>query len=269
MKKQVRVGLVVEGNATTSPVLRLPCLMNELGPIKSAGLQVARRISNFMRAGYAVSEYQDLACAPLILLRLPDAETPRIVDELCESGLPFSDTAFVLCESWLTTDVLIPLRRKGAQIASLMSIGPLSQNCFVLEGDLAAVRRTKRLLSHCETRVIELRPGTKPLYFAANLLSTALTIPLFQLAHQTLRESGVAGNDLAMLTNEWADLLQDRVRKGGRGTWGGPLAECSEDVANEHFRQVALQDPELAATLQEWLNLARRQMAKRTKSQTA
>jgi predicted short-subunit dehydrogenase-like oxidoreductase (DUF2520 family) len=203
------------------------------------------------------------------LLRLPDSQTPHIVAELCETSLPFSQMSFVLCESWLTTDILIPLRRRGAKIASLVTVGPLSQNCFVVEGDLAAVRRTKRLLSHGETRVIELRPGTKSLYFAANLLSTALTIPLFQLAQQALRESGVSGNDLAVLTNEWADLLQNRVRKGGRGAWGGPLAECSDDVANEHFRQLGVHNPDLASTLEDWLSLARRQMSKRVKSQTA
>jgi hypothetical protein len=269
MKKQMRVGLVVEGNATSSPLLRLASLRDELGPVKSVGLQLARRISNFLRAGYAVAEYQELDCAQLILLRLPDAQTPRIVAELCETGLPFSEMSFVLCESWLTTDVLIPLRRQGAQIASLVNVGPLAQNSFVVEGDLAAVRRTKRLLTRGEARVIELRPGTKALYFAANLLCTAIPIPVFQLAQQALRESGVSGNELAMLTSEWAELLQDRARKGSRATWGGPLAECSDSVAHEHFRQIAVQNPDLAATLQEWLSLAKRQVGKRAKGQSA
>jgi hypothetical protein len=265
MKKQMRVGLVVEGNATTSSVLRLTSLKDELGPIKSVGLQVARRISNFLRAGYAVTDYQELDCAQLILLRLRDAQTPRIVAELCETGLPFNEMSFVLCESWMSADVLIPLRRQGAQIASLVNAGSLSQNLFVVEGDLVAVRRAKRLLTRDPARVIELRPGAKPLYFAANLLSTAIPIPLFQLAQQALREGGVSGNDLGMLTGEWLDLLQSRVTKGGRGTWGGPLAECSEAVANEHFRQLAVQDSDLAAVVHDWLVLARRQMSKRAK----
>jgi hypothetical protein len=268
MKKQMRVGLVVEGNATASPILRLTSLIDELGPVKSVGLQVARRISNFLRAGYAVTDYQDLDCAQLVLLRLPDSQTPRIVAELCETGLPFNEMSFVLCETWLTTDVLAPLRRRGAQIASLVNVGGASQNCFVVEGDLTAIRRTKRLLNRGQARVIELRAGTKPLYFAANLLSTAITIPLFQLAQQALRESGVSGNDLAILTSEWLDQLQSSVRKGGRGTWGGPLAECSDALASEHFRQLAVQNPDLAATVNDWLNLARRQMVGRTKGQS-
>jgi hypothetical protein len=56
MRKQLRVGLVVEGNVTASPVLRLNGLIDELGPIKSVGLQVARRISNFLRAGYGITD---------------------------------------------------------------------------------------------------------------------------------------------------------------------------------------------------------------------
>ena len=269
MKKQLRVGLVVEGNVTASPVLRLSCLQDELGPIKSSGLQVARRVSNFLRAGYGVTDYQDLECAPLILLRLPDAEVPRIVGELCETGLPFTEMSFLLCESWLTTDVLIPLKRRGAQIASLLNVGALSHNCFVVEGDRAAARGTKRLLERGGARAIELRPGTKPLYFAANLLSTAIPIPVLQMAQQALRASGVEGNDLTVVMSEWSGLLEQGVQKGGRGTWGGPLAECSAGVANEHFKQLAVQDPDLAATLHQWLDLAQRQVSKRAKSQTA
>lgn len=269
MKKQLQVGLVVEGNATTSPVLRLRSLTDELGPIKSGGLQVARRVSNFLRAGYAVTDYQDLECASLILLKLPDSEVPRIVSELCETGLPFAQIAFALCESWLTADALIPLKRKGAQIASLLNVGPLSQNCFVVEGDRSAARKTKRLLESGGARAVELRPGAKPLYFAANLLSTVIPIPVLQLAQQALRASGVEGNDLTTVMGEWSDLLEQRVQKGGRGTWGGPLAECSPDVVNEHFRQLAVEDPHLAATLHQWLDLAQRHMSKHAKSQTA
>jgi len=259
----------VEGNATASPVLRLSCLADELGPIKSVGLQVARRVSNFLRAGFGVSEYSELDSAQTILLKIPDSEAPRIVEELSETALPFEQMSFVLCESWLMTDTLAPLRRRGAQIASLVGCGPISQSCFVLEGDLAAVRKTKRLLERGGGRAIELRMGAKALYFAANLLSTAITVPVFQLAQQALRESGVSGNDLAMLLNDWSELLSDRIRKGGRATWGGPLAECSEEVANEHFRKLTAHDSALASTVDDWLVLAKRQMSKRAKGQSA
>ncbi len=269
MKKQMPVGLVVEGSATSSPVLRLSGLIEELGPIKSAGLQVARRISNFLRAGYAITEYGELECAQLVLLRLPDSEVPRVVQELCRSPLPFNQMSFVVCETWLSSDTLTPLRRQGSQIASLVGVSQLAPDYFVIEGDPAAVRKTKRLLGRGEARMIEIRPGTKSLYFAANLLFTALPIPLLQFAHQALRESGIAGNDLALLSDEWLQQLYGRLRKGGRAVWGGPLNELSEETADEYFSRVAALNPELSAVLQDWLALARREMRNRPKSRAA
>jgi hypothetical protein len=96
MRKQPLLGLVVEGNSTGSAVLRLPNITEELGPIKSAALRVARRLSNFLRAGYAVAEYQELQAARVILLRVPDAAVLRIVSELSEAELVFKELSFVL-----------------------------------------------------------------------------------------------------------------------------------------------------------------------------
>jgi predicted short-subunit dehydrogenase-like oxidoreductase (DUF2520 family) len=267
--KRLQVGLVVEGNATASSVLRLSYLIEVLGPVKSAGLQVARRISNFLRAGFGVSDYLELECAQLILLKLPDSEVARVVSELCEVRLPFASMSFVLCETWMTADALMPLKQRGAEVASAVNAGHRDLGCFALEGDKAAVRRMKRLLEQSGAKAIELRPGTKPLYFAADLLSTAVPIPLFQLAQQALRKSGVSGSDIAALENEWFTLLQHRVRKGARATWGGPLADCSEELAAEHFHRILIQNPGLAAALDEWLTLARRGNQQRAKGHSA
>jgi len=114
MKKQLQLGLIVEGNAISSAILRLPGLAAELRPIKSTGLQGSRRVSNFLRAGYAVTEYAELQKAKLVLIRVPDAVLPRIIDELCASDLVFPELSFVLCESWIMTDALRPLKERGA-----------------------------------------------------------------------------------------------------------------------------------------------------------
>ena len=182
-----------------------------------------------------VTDYQDLECAALILLKLPDSEVPRIVSELCETGLPFAQISFVLCESWLTADALIPLKRKGAQIASLLNVGPLSQNCFVVEGDRSAARKTKRFLERGGARAIELRPGTKPLYFAANLLSTAIPIPVLQLAQQALRASGVEGNDLTYRHERVVGSLGTTGSKRRKRNLGRPIGRMQRGRGERAF----------------------------------
>jgi hypothetical protein len=258
MKRPLQAGLIVEGSSTTSTVLRLSKMPEELGPIKSRNLQVARRLSNLLKAGYPVANYEALQAARLILLRAPDCVVPRIVDELCQSELVLKDLSFVLCETWLSTDTLEPLRSRGASVATLVDVPGGDRNWFVLEGQLAAVRQMRRLIELNEARALELRPGTKHFYFAATLLATTVPIPLFLAAQKALRGSGVSGNHLRTVLNEMAQSMFKSFSKGPRGFWGGPLSECSDETATAYFEALRRNDPQLADIVTQELARARR-----------
>src|SRR6476620_4493148 len=113
MNQQLQLGLIIEGNATHSDILRMPSIVQELGPVKSGSIRVARRHSNQIRAGYPVADYRELHSANLILLKVSDSSVARVVDELCASDLPMKGVGFALCESWLPSDALQPLAKKG------------------------------------------------------------------------------------------------------------------------------------------------------------
>jgi hypothetical protein len=265
MKKQLPLGLVVEGNVTSSALLRLPSIAEELGPIKSTGLQLGRRISNFLRAGYAVTAYHELQTAKVILLKMPDAAVPGVVRELCEAPISFGTLCFVLCESWLPTETLGSLRERGASIASLVSTAASGNGCFVVEGDTFAVRQIRRVIERGDARTVELRPGTKPLYFASKLMATAMPVPILSIAQRALRESGVSGNNLAALLEDMTSEMFDTFSKGARVPWGGPLTECSAETAEAHWQQLKHGNPELAASVEEQLSCARGLLGKRAK----
>jgi predicted short-subunit dehydrogenase-like oxidoreductase (DUF2520 family) len=260
MRKQPLLGLVVEGNSTGSAVLRLPNITEELGPIKSAALRVARRLSNFLRAGYAVAEYQELQAARVILLRVPDAAVLRIVSELSEAELVFKELSFVLCESWLTSNVLEPLRRSGASVATLVGMPVRLRNWFALEGDPSAVRQVRRVIDQDGARTFELRPGTKPLYFAGQLLATTLPQPLIAAAQQALRSSGISGKHLSIVLEGMVHEMFSTFLKGARTPWGGPLAECSTETVNYHLEVLRRNHRDLAGLVDEQLASARRRM---------
>jgi hypothetical protein len=263
MKRPLQAGLIVEGSSTTSTVLRLPKIPEELGPIKSRNLQVARRLSNLLKAGYPVASYEGLQAARLILLRAPDCVVSRIVDELCQSELVFKDLSFVLCESWLSTNTLQPLRSRGASVATLVDVPGGGRTWFVVEGQLAAVRQVRRLIELNEARALELRPGTKHFYFAATLLATTVPIPLFLAAQKALRGSGVSGNHLRTVLNDMAQSMFKSFSKGARGFGGGPLSECSDETATAYFEALRRNDPQLADIVTQALARARRVTAKK------
>lgn len=260
MKRQPQLGLVAEGSSSNSNLLRLPKLGEELGPVKSRVLRVARRLSNMLRAGYAVSEYEELQAARLILLHVPDREVPRIVEELCASELVLKELAFALDESWLMMDALEPLRARGAAVATLVCVPTMHRDSFIVEGDAAAARQLRRFLERNEARALEIRPGTKPLYFAAELLAASLPVPLFAAAQEALRASGISGNNLSTLMDQMVQKMFRDFLKGSRVAWGGPLNQCSLETAGTYFEALSRCHPEIADTICGHLDWARDRM---------
>jgi predicted short-subunit dehydrogenase-like oxidoreductase (DUF2520 family) len=259
MKNQRSLGLVIEGNATSSLVLKLSGLTEDLGPIKAGSLRVARRLSNYLRAGYAVGTYEELQSARLVFLRVPDSAAPRIVEELCASELALKDIAFVLCDSCSSKNVLEPLQTRGASTATLLPVQTLRRSWFVLEGQVAAVRQVKRLLERYNARVFELRPGTRALYFAAQLLATALPVPLFITAQQALRAAGISGNRLHDLLEEMSLEMFRSFANGVRPVLPAGRTGCSAETCSEYFNELASRYPEISSVLCEHIGLTLRQ----------
>ncbi|HEX7363415.1 MAG TPA: DUF2520 domain-containing protein [Bryobacteraceae bacterium] len=263
MNKQLQLGLVVEGKTNNSPILRLCGIRAQLGPVKSESPAVAARVSNFLNAGYPVSRFDDLQAARTVLLHVPDASLPRTIEALCAAGIPLDGMSFILCQSWLPSAALDPLARRGASVATIVEAAA-SRNWFVVEGDSGAARQIRKLVEQGgDARAFELRRGAKPLYFAAELLVDALTMPLFLAAEEALRASGISGKHLHVLLREIAERAFRDLSKGGRGHWGGPLTECSPEIAEEHLAALRQACPALAETVDRQLPWASQQMQKR------
>lgn len=250
MNKQLQLGLVIEGNATNSSVLRLPSLVEELGPVKSATVRVARRLSNMLRAGYAVSEYEELEASNLVLLRLPDSAVPRVVDELCASDLPLKNASFVLCESWLPVDVLQPLAARGSTVATLLKVPCLDVQWFMVEGDAKAVRQMRRFLTRNRVRSVELNQNCKHLFFASELLATTIPMTLLGAAQQTLRASGISGNILWTLLDQMARKMLVDFSRSPKADWHTPLNECSPETGQAYLDLLDKTSPNVAALLE-------------------
>ena len=253
MNRQLQLGLIIEGNSTHSDILRMPSIVQELGPVKSGSIGVARRQSNQIRAGYPVADYQDLNAASLVLMKLNDSSVARVVQELCDSDLPMRGVGFVLCETWLQSSVLEPLEKRGALIATVLRLPSLATPRFVVEGNLKAVRQMRRFLSRNGTQSIELNPEHKHLVFASELL--AMTVPIFFLgrAKQLLREGGFSGNVLWDVLDQMARKMILDFSRGSRLEASGPLAECPLETLELHLTLLDRTQPSIASIIRKHL----------------
>jgi predicted short-subunit dehydrogenase-like oxidoreductase (DUF2520 family) len=262
MSKPLRFGLIAEGDSRFSHILRLPNIAEDLGPVKSSSLAIASKLSNFIRAGYAVSEYDDLQAARVVLVRVPDATLPRIIDDLYAAGLVLSNYSFVLCESWLTTEALRPLRQRGAAVATVVNVPSDQRKWFLMEGDQLAVRQLRQFIDKTGARALEIRTGTKHLYFAAELLATALAMPTLIASQQALRGTGLATHNLKTISEEMIQEMFRGFLRGAKMIWGGPLNECSPELASAHLNAVRGSNPEIAEVIDAYLPYAREFMSR-------
>jgi len=203
-----------------------------------------------------------LQAARTILLRVPDPVLPRIMDELYAAGLVLSNFSFVLCESWLTTDALAPLRQAGATVATVVSVPTAERNWFLMEGQQTAIRQLRRFIDRSDARALEIRAGTKHLYFAAELLAMALPIPLLIASQQALRGTGLSSHNLTTISGEMIQEMFRGLLKGARMMWGGPLNECSPQLAATHLEALRSSHPEIAEMIDRHLPYAQEVMAK-------
>jgi hypothetical protein len=129
-----------------------------------------------------------------------------------------------------------------------------------LEGDIPALRKARRFLAEDDVRVLSLRPGHKPFYFAAELLATTLPLPLLFDAQSALRSSGIEGKQLYLLEEDMVVRMLRTFRGGARVAWGGPLTECSPETAEAHLSVLQEKSPLLAGTVNQQLAWAKKRM---------
>ncbi len=247
MKRRLPVGLVVEGNVTTSAVLRLPGIGDHIGPVISSTLRVARRFTNAFRAGDAVESFEELSETRLVILRIPDSSLNRILDHFCASELDLKGMCFAVCETWLASDCLSSLRDRGASVATVSTLPGSGARWFIVEGDKPALRQVRQLFEFTGARVIALREGTKPLYFAAEYLATVVPLPLFSTAQTALREAGISGKILTAVMDRLAQRLIKNIRAGNRLTHVGPFQSGEGGYTDEQLQCVREVIPEAAS----------------------
>jgi hypothetical protein len=252
-QQQLQLGLIIEGNSTHSEILRLPSIVRDLGPVKSSSVRVARRHSNQIRAGYPIADYQELHASNLILLKMSDSYVTRVVEEICASDLPLRGMSIVICESWLQSNTLEPLAKRGAHVATILKLPSLSTPWFVVEGEIKAVRQMRRFLSRNRARSLELSSEHKHLVFASELL--AMTVPSFLLGHakQLLREAGLSGNVLWDILDQMARKMVLDFSRGSRLDVSGPLGESPSETVRSQLNLLERTKPSVASMLRQHL----------------
>ena len=142
----------------------------------------------------------------------------------------------------LTSEALRTLRRGGAATASahpMMTFvrgakTPLNGVSFALEGDAAAVRMARRMVTDLGGRPFVIAATAKPLYHAMGSFASPLSIATLAVAEQVGRAAGVPGAAKAMrpLVRR---TIENYFAAGAAEAFSGPIRRADLETVRKHL----------------------------------
>lgn len=241
------IGLVGSGN-----------LAQALGPaLRAAGYKILavyfrNRVASRRRAAALAKK---LGAKPISISNL---EPVSAITWLCHTDDALPQTARVLAgkPDWkgkivfhssgaLSSDVLAPLRRAGAHVASvhpMMTFVPGSQArfnkiAFGVEGDEQAVAVARKIARQFGAEVVTIRKGSKVLYHALGAFSSPLLVATLATAERVALAAGLSRQQARKMIGPLVEqTIKNYLKKGPAAAFSGPIQRGDLDTIRRHLR---------------------------------
>lgn len=260
MQPEDGMGLVCAGGVTQSFLARMPALLRHLGPIKTSTFRVSRQTANSLRAGYAASHYSALEPCRLIVVSVPEAKLDRVLRDMVARTpirkTPFSKNMVVLCGCVRDSLTPSPLHGTGARVASLNLIPDSREHFFVAEGHPDTVRHLRTLFNESRRKVIGLKPGTKPLFFAGIHAGAPLLLPWIAAGMASLRAAGFSRSEAAVVGEILGVRVLRRYAKAGAKSWNRKIEAGLRHALDNDIPAIRSREPRLAELYEQGIRLA-------------
>ena len=235
-------------------------LAQALGPaLKAAGYRI-----DFVAPRQTASSRRRAA----MLARLLEAQTLSINDAgptsdilwICHTDDALAETAKLLARKpgWagkivfhssgaLSSDVLAPLRRKGASTASLhpmMTFVPgatprMDEVPFAVEGDSLAVIAARRLVKNLGAEIFPIEKRFKTLYHALGSFSSPMLVATLATAERVGRAAGLSPSQTRRII---APMLRETIKnyseRGPAAAFSGPIKRGDINTIRRHLREL-------------------------------
>jgi len=238
-------GLVGAGGVAQSFVAYLPRLLAAVGPVKATSFRVARRIANALRAGHAVEDYSALDQCDLIWVVVPESALDRVVRDLA-AQVRVDGKMIVLCGSARDSFWPTALRSRGARMASL-NVMEGEQRTLVAEGHPDVLRVLRSLAAAEKRKLIEIRPASKPVYFAGVCLAANLVLPWIAGAVECLRAAGFSRAEATGAVGALGTQALRAYARAGPKAWSRVTAHRLRRAVDHDLDTIQATDPRLAA----------------------
>jgi predicted short-subunit dehydrogenase-like oxidoreductase (DUF2520 family) len=239
---------------------------------------------NFIGQGKAYACIQDLPTADLIFITVPDDQIKIVCDELSQSNNLHNSCTVVHCSGLLSSDVLLSVKAKGADIVSVhpmqsfanpeLSSQQFTGTYCAVEGDCAAEKLVTRLFTQLGAHVIKIPKHKKAIYHASLVMASNYLVTLTSQAIKNLIAADISESEattivLDLMQNTLENLIEIRspeksltgpIKRGDVQTIKLQMAEIKNDMAKKLYSTLGIatleltsHDPKLMKLLKEAL----------------
>lgn len=192
----------------------------------------------------------------LIFICVPDREIEKVSKELSSSKLNWKGKYVFHCSGLLTSDLLIPLKKKGAFTASFHPIQSFAQKkpdenkfkgiYFGIEGEGEAIILAKEIIQHLEGKYLILSKENKPFYHLACTIASNFLIAILNLAMELMKEINLSEE---LTFQSLQPLIQGTIENadklGVKSALTGPVVRGDIDTIKSHLKALKKNPNEL------------------------
>ncbi len=241
------VAIIGAGNLGTALGYALFQKGYQLEALTCQTLASARKSLQIIGKGKALTDnLQAAKQARLIFICVPDSEITKVVKELAQSSLPWSEKYVFHCSGLISAEALKPLKAKGAFTASFHPVQSFSQKkggpnqfegiYFGLEGDEKALELAEKIVSRLGGYPIIIRGKDKALYHAACSVASNFFVVLLEVAVSLLEFIGIEEKQASEIL---LPLVQGTLKNmkdiGLENSLTGPVIRGDQESVEKHL----------------------------------
>ena len=205
----------------------------------------ARRLAKKLRAKAVILADAALASKVVWLCHTDDAIAQTALQLSPRSG--WRGRIVFHSSGALTSDVLAPLKRAGAHVASLhpmMTFVPgtspgMKGVTFAVEGDRKAVSEARAIVRALKAEIFAIRKEAKVLYHALGSFSSPLLVAELATAERVARAAGLKAKQTRKVIGPiLQQTLNNYLRHGAAKAYGGPMKRGDVNTVRRHLREL-------------------------------
>jgi len=189
-----------------------------------------------------------------ILICVPDSAVVALASRLASLSIP--PVPVLHTSGVLGSEVLADLAAAGHPTGSLHPLVALADPIggaaallgawFGVEGDPAASRFARELVSALDGRILEVAPGRKPLYHAAAVFASNYVVAMLSVAERLMEEAGLEENQAREALVALAGGAANNVAlQGAVAALTGPISRGDAATVELHLDRLSPSDREL------------------------